>query len=69
MSGKHEWEIIVGNVGSVLTTRNARDGLSTYQDYVCLSKCDAGRASGEAVVLLKDGEPVREYHGLGYAAE
>lgn len=55
------YEVVVGNVGTVLTTDVFMDALKTYTDYLKLSKDHVGRASGEEVVLFKNGEPLYEH--------
>lgn len=50
------WEVIVGNIGTVLTTENGFDAKQTYSDYKKQSESEHGRASGESVVLLKNGD-------------
>jgi hypothetical protein len=50
------WEVIVGNIGTVLTTENGFDAMQTYSAYKKQSESEYGRASGESVVLLRDGD-------------
>lgn len=57
------YEVIVGNIGTVLNTHNGFDAYREYQTYCGISKRNEGRAAGEPVTLMKDGEPVREYAG------
>lgn len=63
------YEVVVGNVGTVYSGPDAQDALSTFNVYVEQSKADQGRAGGEDVTLMRDGEPVREYHGAFPAAD
>lgn len=59
---KHQ--VIVGNIGTVYDGPNLKAAESSYLDYVHLSKSDlGGRASGEDVTWMVDGEPSREYEG------
>jgi hypothetical protein len=58
---KRVYEVLVGNVGTVLTTNSLRQAQGVYRDYVAASKAGVGRAAGEAVGLFCDGEPIREY--------
>lgn len=58
-----KYELLVGNVGSVLITDDSKEAEDLYDEYVTLSKDHAGRAAGEPVTLFRDGEPWREYHG------
>ena len=55
------YDVIVGNIGRTLTTDSAREAKREYLEYVRMSKLDKGRASGEPVTLLRNGEPYREY--------
>jgi hypothetical protein len=55
------YEVLVGNIGTVLTTAKRTEAEGVYKDYVAASKAGVGRAGGEAVALLCDGEPIREY--------
>lgn len=55
------YDVIVGNIGRTLTTTNAKEAKQEYMDYVRVSKGSVGRAAGETVTLLRDGEPFREY--------
>lgn len=61
---KH-YELIVGNVGTVYDSKDTTDGqaLAEFDVFVEASKQDYGRASGEDVFLVVDGEPEREYVG------
>lgn len=65
--GKHTYEVIVGNVGKVfpIDDDNSGNGLLAYvayKEYVYLSKRGHGRVDGEAVTLMRDGEPYKEYN-------
>lgn len=59
---KSRWEVYVGNVGLVY------DGTNGFAAYVCYGRykkiviSGVGRAGHESVVLMRDGEPVTEYH-------
>jgi len=57
------WEVIVGNIGTVLTTENGFDAMQTYFAYKKQSESECGRASGESVVLLKNGDIEWEHLG------
>lgn len=57
------YEILVGNIGSVFYGTNGFEAYAQFQVYCGLSKAYYGRASGEDVTLLKDGEIVKEYIG------
>jgi hypothetical protein len=58
-----QYEIIVGNIGTVYTGTNGFEANKTFNQYRSASMSPHGRASGESVTLLKDGEVVREYVG------
>ena len=57
------WEVIVGNIGTVLNTENGFEAKQTYSAYKKQSESDHGRASGESVVLLKNGDIEWEHLG------
>ena len=58
---KHNYSLIVGNIGETLQTSNGFDALREYRRAIADSKAAYGRASGETVTLMRDGEPWREY--------
>lgn len=55
------FEIIVGNIGTMKV--NGFEGWRLYGKYKRQSQSDYGRAAGESVTLLKDGEIIAEYIG------
>ena len=55
------YQIIVGNVGTVLDTNNQEEAHKTYNEYCEISKSGVGRAGREQVSLFEDGEPIQEY--------
>lgn len=57
-----EYEVNVGNIGNISCSSKS-EALSRFDEYVRQSKASSGRASGEDVVLLKNGEIIREYNG------
>lgn len=59
-----ELEVVVGNVGSVYKGFSSLEADKTYKEYVQQSKSGRGRAAGESVTLLVDGEPQNEFEGL-----
>ena len=59
----HDYEVVVGNIGTVYSGRNGFEANKTFGAYVSQSKSNYGRASGESVVLFKDGEITREHEG------
>jgi hypothetical protein len=59
-----DYEVIVGNVGSVCCGRSRADALKTYRSYVESSKEHAwARCYGEDVTLFVDGEIEQEHRG------
>jgi hypothetical protein len=64
-----ELEVVVGNVGSVYKGFSSLEADKTYKEYVKQSKSGSGRAAGESVTLLVDGEVQNEFEGLpeGYS--
>ena len=59
-----KYEVVVGNVGSVYHTNNPVHANRIYGEYKTDSTEGVGRASGESVVLLEDGEPKFEHIGV-----
>ncbi len=59
---RQEFSVLVGNVGSI-ACENKIDAEKSFNEYVEMSKAKYGRASGEDVYLMEDGEPVKEYWG------
>jgi hypothetical protein len=55
-----EWEVIVGNVGTVYSGPNEDEARSVYSEY---EMGRGGRATGEPITLMHDGEIVEEYPG------
>lgn len=60
MKKKHNYEVIVGNVGT-MPYAVAKLAKECYDTYVTISKKGEGRAANEPVTLLKDGEIIEEY--------
>ena len=56
----HTYEVICGNIGSVYYGDSWAAAHSAYDTYVQLSNSEYGRAAGEDVTLMKDGEPHME---------
>lgn len=54
-------EIIVGNIGSVYIGSDDKAARRAYREYVDQSKSDYGRAAGESVTWLQNGEVKREH--------
>jgi hypothetical protein len=62
LKAESEWVVNVGNVGNI-SCKDEAEARSTYQEYVSQSKGGKGRAAGEEVNLLHDGEPVETTPG------
>ena len=60
---KSTWEVIVGNIGTVYSGPNGFEANAHFQTYVGQSNSGHGRAAGEDVILMKDGELHREFQG------
>jgi len=58
-----QYQVIVGNIGAVYDGPSKHEGLKTYHEYVDKSRCQRGRAAGEAVTLMEDGNPYMEHQG------
>jgi hypothetical protein len=59
---KNQYEIVVGNVG-VLIQSSLKIANKEYKEWVQISKNNSGRAAGEDVCLMKNGEIIKEYFG------
>lgn len=55
------YEVIVGNIGTVFSSHNQRDALRCFREYVELSKSGSGRAQGEEVTMMLGGEIAKSY--------
>ncbi len=62
---QHRFQVIVGNIGTVVSSNNLLAAITVYWQYVQLALAPTGRASGEEVVFIYDGEIVGDYHLLG----
>lgn len=60
---KHDYEVYVGNLGCVHRGSSKKEADTTYAQYVKASKSGSGRAGGEGVQLMVDGEPIKEHFG------
>lgn len=63
MTSRPIYEVNVGNIGTIYCGDSYRTALKHFVEYIDQSKSEVGRASGESVVLARDGEPIREYIG------
>ena len=55
--------VIVGNIGMVYDGTDANEAIENYLEYASQSRRNYGRAAGEPVAHLIDGEPEREFDG------
>lgn len=60
---KSEYSVVVGNIGTVYDGSNKTAALKAYNTYVKQSKSMVGRAGGEEVNLMQDGEPIKTHYG------
>ena len=58
-----KFKVIVGNIGMATDTDDRAEAERDFHGYVADSKANYGRASGEDVTLMVDGEPELEYTG------
>lgn len=60
---KNDWQVVVGNIGTVYEGTNGFEALKTFRSYVKDSRTGYGKASGETVTMFKNGEIHRDYIG------
>jgi hypothetical protein len=65
MANKYKYYVNVGNVGN-LEHPNIRAATKCYREYVKISKAGLGRAGGEDVCLMVEGEPSLEFSYYDY---
>ena len=53
--------VVVGNIGVVVETQSIGVAHDTFDGWMEMSKSKHGRASGETVTLMVDGEIMNEY--------
>ena len=58
-----EFDVVVGNIGSVYRGNDHDMAHKVYREYVAQSKSGSGRAGSESVVLMVNGEIDREHAG------
>jgi hypothetical protein len=59
-----QYEVIVGNIGTVYQGSNLKQANERYKEYVKQSKRGLGRAGGESVTMMKGGEIHKEHQGI-----
>jgi hypothetical protein len=57
------WDVYVGNIGNVYSGPNELKARAIFKEYMEQSSSKGGRAAGEDVTLMMDGEPVSDYTG------
>lgn len=57
---KKSYSVLVGNIGAI-DCDSRKQANQTFEEYRDQSRINYGRAAGEPVQMLVDGEPVREY--------
>ena len=57
------YEVIVGNIGTVYDGNDLAEANRKFDTYVEQSKSGRGRAGGEDVTIMTNGEPTREFEG------
>jgi hypothetical protein len=60
---KHEYEVVVGNIGQTYNGTDRLTALKKFRAYRELSQRGRGRALGESVTLLRDGDIYKEHRG------
>jgi hypothetical protein len=60
---KNKYQVIVGNIGTVHEGNNRVVALNCFHEYRLLSISESGRACGESVTLMSNGEPIQEHEG------
>jgi len=63
------YDVLVGNVGRVHSGKSRKKALEHFKEYRKQSRSGYGRAGGEDVVLLVDGEPSVEFFGTNSQPE
>ena len=59
---KNVYSVNVGNIGNI-ACKDRQEAFSTFDEYVRQSESNQGRAGGESVFILVNGEPVKEFIG------
>ena len=57
------YQVIVSNIGQVYDGDDLDEARRLYREYVRQSKANEGRAAGESVTVMKDGEPLFDFLG------
>lgn len=57
------WSVVVGNIGTVYDGTDTKAARAAFVEYREQSATGYGRAAGESVLLMVDGEPFLEHEG------
>ena len=60
---RNSYTVVVGNIGIVYDGNNGRVATRIWECYKTYSLCGSGRAAGETVTLITNGEITREHIG------
>ncbi len=63
MPQANRYEVIVGNIGTVYDGPRLTEARKAFAEYVSQSKTNYGRAGGEDVNVLKNGELLKTFWG------
>lgn len=63
MTPQKTYQVIVGNIGTVLTTDSVKEARHVALIYIKQSSSGVGRAGGEDVTIMCDGGIFSEYIG------
>lgn len=58
-----KFDVVVGNIGNVYSGGDYRQAIDVFKNYKIQSQANCGRAAGESVVLMEDGEILKEHTG------
>lgn len=61
----YQYQVVVGNIGTVYDGPNVIEARMAYSSYVKQSTENYGRAAGESVTMFLNGEVRREHDGAG----
>jgi hypothetical protein len=59
---RKDYEVVVGNIGTVYSGNSLREASQCYSEYVKQSKMSSGHASGEDVTMFCAGEECKSYN-------
>jgi len=60
---RNDYTVVVGNIGTIYSGNNRRIATRIWEQYRTASIYGWGKASGEFVVLMVNGEVERDYAG------